>query len=352
MRKTVKTIPGDTAGLHYQLDVLHFSGSDASAPKAYLQAALHANELPGVAALHFLVPMIAKAERDGRLKGDVTIVPAANPIGAGQYLFHEHAGRFSLASRINFNRDFPLPGPDGEARHFGMEAPVAAERRLKSLLLDLAKGHDIVLDLHCDDEALSYLYVPAPLWPSMNDLAACLGSEGVIVWDETSDAAFEEAALLQMADIADRGFDWAARAVSTVELRGRGDVSVELAEKDAGGLYRFLGGRGVVSEPVARSASGWTGIAEPIGHVEVVRAPAAGTLLYHVAPGDGVGAGDCLVTIVRAPGEADGTVEVRAPQAGLILSRRAHRVTSLGDDLLKLVGSRPSATARPGTLDD
>lgn len=352
MQKTIRTIPGDTVGLSYHLDVLRFSGIDPKAPKAYLQAALHANELPGVAALHYLIPMLETAEAEAWLLGDVTVVPKANPIGAAQYLFHEHAGRFSLASRVNFNRDFPLSRPGGARLRHPLDAPVPAEKRLKSLLLDLADGHDIVLDLHCDDEAVSYLYVPAPLWPSMRDLAACLGSKGVIVWDETSDAAFEEAALLQFADIADRRFDWGSKAVSTVELRGRADVTAELAETDAAGLYRFLRVRGLIADGAAADRAEWAGVAEPIEHVEMLRAPAAGTLIYHVSPGDNVSEGDLLVTIVTAPGEADGTIEMRAPQDGLILSRRVHRVTSLGDDLLKLVGRHRSPTARPGTLDD
>ena len=352
MRKNTITIPGDTVGLSYQLDVLAFEGGGKDAPSAYLQAALHANELPGVAALHYLIPMLELAEAEGRLLGGVTVVPKANPIGGAQYLFHEHAGRFSLASRVNFNRDFPLPRPDGTVRRFGMDEPVPAERRLKSLLLDLASGHDLVLDLHCDDEALSYLYVPAPLWPTMRDLAACLGSACVIMWDETSDAAFEEAALLQIADIADRSFDWPSKAVSTVELRGRADVAPELAEADAKGLYRFLRARGVLSDADAGDPGEWAGVAEPIENVEMLRAPAAGTLLYHVAPGSTVKSGDRLVSIIGSPGEPEGTVDVHAPQDGLVLSRRTHRVTSMGDDLVKLVGARRSATARPGTLDD
>ena len=351
MKKTTVTIPGDTIGASYHLDVLRFSGSDRNAPKAYLQAALHANELPGVAALHYLIPMLRKAEAEGRLSGDVTIVPKANPIGGAQYLFHEHAGRFSLASRINFNRDFPVPGAGGSRARVAMDAPVAAERRLKSLLLDLAEGHDIVLDLHCDDEGLSYLYVPAPLWPYMRDLAACLGSGGVIVWGEASDAAFEEAALLQIADVHDSTADWRSKAVSTVELRGRADVAPETAAHDAEGLYRFLVARGVVYDPMAPAPGDWQGVAEPIENVEMMRAPASGTLLFQVRPGDMVKAGDRLVTIVTAPGEEGGTIEVTAPQDGLILTRRVHRVTSLGDDLLKLVGSRRSADATSGTLE-
>lgn len=352
MKKTVETLRGDAVGSSYTLDVLRFAGRDAARPRAYLQAALHANELPGVAALHYLIPMLVKAEAEGRLAGDVTIVPKANPIAAAQYLFHEHAGRFSLASRVNFNRGFPLPDADGKITRLAADAPVAAEKRLKSRLLELADGHDIVLDLHCDDEALSYLYVPAPLWPLMRDLAACLKSDGVIVWDETSDAAFEEAAARQIADLGDHAFDWTTKAVSTVELRGRADVDPKTAAEDAEGLYRFLVLRGVVDDPDMRPIETWTGIAAPIENIELMHAPAAGALLYHVKPGDRVKAGDRLVTIVSAPGEKGGATDVLAPQDGLVLTRRSHRVTTLGDDLIKLAGSERSAAAKAGTLDD
>lgn len=352
MKKTVETLRGDALGSSYAFDVLRLAGRDAEKPKAYLQAALHANELPGVAALHYLIPMLARAEAEGRLAGDVTIVPKANPIGAAQYLFHEHAGRFSLGSRVNFNRDFPLPDAEGRVARIAADAPVAAEKRLKSRLLELADGHDIVLDLHCDDEALSYLYIPAPLWPLMRDLAACLKCDGVIVWDETSDAAFEEAAARQIADIGDRTFDWTTKAVTTVELRGRADVDAKTAAEDAEGLYRFLVLRGVVDDPDMAPIAPWNGVAAPIENIELMHAPAAGALLYHVAPGDTVKKGDRLVTIVSAPGEEGGATEIFAPQDGLILTRRSHRVTTLGDDLVKLVGSERSSAAKAGTLDD
>ncbi len=80
-------------------------------------------------------------------------------------------------------------------------------------------------------------------------------------------------------------------------------------------------------------------------------APAAGAILYHVRPGDRVKAGDLLVEILTAPGEEGGSVPVRAAQDGLILTRRSHRITTPGDDLLKLLGSARSATAKPGALE-
>ncbi|MGH6860047.1 MAG: peptidase M14, partial [Phyllobacterium sp.] len=39
------------------------------------------------------------------------------------------------------------------------------------------------------------------------------------------------------------------------------------------------------------------------------------------------------------------------PQAGRILTRRGHRYTRRGDDLMKLLGRDRSETARPGSLE-
>jgi predicted deacylase len=118
----------------------------------------------------------------GRLLGSVTLVPHANPIGAAQHLFGSHMGRFSGATRVNFNRSFPGPRQ-------GWRPPPGwcciratfAERRLKSRLLELADGCTIVLDLHCDDEGVQYLYAPEVLWPEMSDLAACLEAEAALL---------------------------------------------------------------------------------------------------------------------------------------------------------------------------
>lgn len=352
VEKTVEVVRGDTPGTEWRLPVLRFRGSDPSAPSAYLQAALHANELPGVVALHRLMPMLARAEGEGRLRGNVIVVPHANPIAAGEHLFSEHMGRFSFHSRTNYNRDFPLLDSLDTSSLDGDDAPVAAERRLKARLLKLALGADLVLDLHCDDESLNYIYVPAPFWPHMQDLAACLGSEAVLTWRESSDGAFEEAAYAPYRTLPDDHADWRRLAVTTVELRGRADVSPELADADALGLYRFLAARGTVRDDAMEPPAEWRREATPLDNVEMIRAPAGGAILFHVQPGDRVEAGQPVATILVAPGETDGEVAVTAPQAGLILTRRSHRATRVGDNLVKLLGSHPSAIAkRPGTLE-
>lgn len=353
MQTEIEHIAGDTPGISYELVIHRYAGTDADAPAAYLQAGLHGNERPGVAALHYLMPMLAHAEFEGRLRGAITILPQANPIGAGQHVLTDHLGRFSLSTRVNFNRDYPMPDADGAVVLDAADAPVFTERRLKSRLLALSDGHRIVLDLHCDDEAMQYLYIADPLWPAMSDLADCMDAEAVIRWTAMPDGAFEEAVFARMLHKAGADLGKAGYCVTTVELRGQGDVSPELARRDAAGLYRFLVLRGVIEgdvEPAKDLPDTYPALS--IENVDVIDAPAGGTLLYHVGVGDRVSKGDLLAEILVRPGEPDGVVAVTAPQDGLILSRRMRRFIRVGDDVLKLFGDQRSATAKPGALDN
>jgi hypothetical protein len=352
MKTEIETIRGETPGLSYELIVHRLTGSDPEAPGVYIQSALHADERPGVAAMHFLIPMLESAERQGRLRGSVTLVPHANPIGAAQHLFGTHMGRFSGATRINFNRDFPVPDVDGNRALEGASAATFAELRLKSRLLELADDCPIVLDLHCDDEGVQYLYIPEVLWPEMADLAACLDAEAALLWDKGSDRAFEEAAFEQIRARAANA-DLSGHCVTTVELRGQADVDAASARKDAEGLFRFLQLRGVVSAedtqvPSLRSDF----VGKPIRYVDMIHAPAGGTILYHAKPGDRVEAGALIAEIITDPGVRDGAVEIHAPQAGYVLTRRSRRFIRMGDDLFKIIGENASVESYEGALED
>ncbi|MEQ8480669.1 MAG: succinylglutamate desuccinylase/aspartoacylase family protein [Hoeflea sp.] len=352
MKTKIETIPGETPGVSYELIVHRLAGTDSEAPRVYIQSALHADERPGVAALHFLIPMLESAEREGRLRGSVTLVPHANPIGAAQHLFGTHMGRFSGATRINFNRDFPVPDADGNRALDGASSATFAERRLKSRLLELADDCPIVLDLHCDDEGVQYLYIPEMLWPEMSDLAACLDAEAALLWDKGSDRAFEEAAFEQMRARAGNT-DLSGHCVTTVELRGQADVYAGSARKDAEGLFRFLELRGVVTaEDPQGPALRDDFVGKPIRHVDMIHAPAGGTILYHARPGDRVEAGALVAEIIVDPGVAGGAVQVRAPQAGFVLTRRGRRFVRMGDDLFKIIGENASVESHAGALED
>ncbi len=351
MQRTTRIIPGDTPGVSYGLEVLTFKGSDPKAPSAYLQAALHGGEFPGVAAVHFLVPLLEAAEESGLIAGDITIVPMANPIGSSQWLNGQPMGRFDFFSRVNFNRDhFALL--DFDASNLpALDAPVQAAVRLKAELLRLALPHEIILDLHCDFESEQYMYVPKAFWPGMRDLAAALGCKAVLTWEGTADFAFEEAAATPALATGADAPDYKRRAVTTVEFKGLADVSTEKGREDAKGLYDFLIHRGTVEGKSKVKPAAFDCMVTPLENVEMIRMPAGGMVLYHVKVGDVVKRGAKLATIVTKPGNVSGDVIVTAPQGGRILTRREFRFLRRGDDLIKLLGAKRSAKAKSGSLE-
>ena len=82
-------------------------GKAGARPKAYLQASIHANELPGAMAIHHLAPMLDAAERKGQIKGEIVVLPHCNPIGLSQLVGNTHSGRYEHLGRENFNRNYP-----------------------------------------------------------------------------------------------------------------------------------------------------------------------------------------------------------------------------------------------------
>ncbi len=61
-------LPPTGAGVVHQVTAFRY-GTPGARPKAYLQAGLHADEFPGMLALHILRPMLARAAERGLIRG-------------------------------------------------------------------------------------------------------------------------------------------------------------------------------------------------------------------------------------------------------------------------------------------
>ena len=186
-------MPCTTPGTQSHLTVVRY-GAPGARPKAYLQASLHADEIPGMLVLDRLRSMLEAAP--GAVTGELVLVPVANPLGLVQNVSGRVLGRHALTGAGNYNRLFPdLAAPAAErlAGRLGADAAsnVAAVRGalaaalaeltpadetqwLRHTLLGLALDADIALDLHCDEEALLHVYLGTPLWPQAADLSAGL----------------------------------------------------------------------------------------------------------------------------------------------------------------------------------
>jgi len=354
MDRTEIVIAGDTPGVEWRIPVLTVKGRDPDAPKVYLQAALHAGELPGVAALHYFIPMLAQAEADGAVLGDITVVPKANPIGAAQYLYGEGQGRFEQGSRTNFNRDFPLVPLAEHASLTDNIGQHLATDQMKRHLLSMAIGADLVLDLHCDDQSVLYAYFDTLFWPQATDLAESFGLEAVLLSDGTS-SAFEEAVTYAWRNGAlGQRQNWYDNRISlTMEFRGLADVTADLGRKDAEGILSFLKRRGAIAGTAARNEP-FRGAVAGLDYVQMVNAPIGGMLLFEKDVGVAVKAGERLATIAPVAGDPAQDVVILAPVDGAIVTRVQHRFVRRTDNLMKIASHALSHTPRKpgGGLED
>jgi predicted deacylase len=224
MRQQHHALKPATPGTEHWLTSLHF-GAPGRGPKAFIQASLHADEVPGMLVAWHLRRLLAELQNAGRLLGEVVLVPAANPPGLSQFVLRGHQGRFDLASGENFNRGYadltdsvaqalaggPVDVPRVRAALRDAVAALPAPTLLASLrktLFALAVDADIVLDLHCDGEALLHGYTTPGCWPQAELLAACMGWHVALLAERSGGDPFDEACSMVWPQLA-RG--WASR---------------------------------------------------------------------------------------------------------------------------------------------
>jgi predicted deacylase len=358
-------LPGQTPGAEQRLTI-HRYGPSGARPKAYLQASLHADETPALLVQHHLMRRLDEAEAAGEITGEIVIVPYANPIGLAQFVEGYHLGRHDLGGGGNFNRNWPdlfaaVVDRLGERLTRDAQANVALVRStmaealqgrkptgmlegLRLLLMREAVDADLVLDLHCDDEALMHLFIIPALWPAAADLAAELGCRAVLLADPSGGDPFDEAFSAPWTRLAARFPEHPippACLSATVELRGRADVSDELAVADAAALFRVLQRRGLVAgDPGPLAAP--LAEATALDAVDSVKAAGVGVLAYQVALGDIVAEGQTLAELVDPaagrPAEARHPIVSRTD--GFVLSRRSHKYVLPGMTVAKVVGTR------------
>jgi hypothetical protein len=379
MARNIERIPLLPGSPGVQRHILvHRYGAAGARPKAYLHAALHADEIPPLLVLHHLIAMLDEAERQGRIRGEIVVVPMANPLGAGQVLNQTLLGRYELGGGGNFNRNWPdlfagladAVGPrltDDAAANVALVraamgkalAAMEATNEMGSLRLALASrayDADIALDLHCDNDALMHLYLIPTHWPAARDLAAEIGARAVMTAADSGGRSFDETMstpwVKLAAAIPGRPIP-AACLAGTVEYRGQSEVFDELAEPDAAALLRFLIRRGLVAgeagplPPLPAEATDFAAC-------DIVRSPAAGIVAYKAALGTTLAQGDLVAELVD-PLAADpraARTPIRAGTDGLLLTRRLDKLVRPGDTVAKIVGTRPLPYRKGLLLED
>ncbi|WP_256588806.1 succinylglutamate desuccinylase/aspartoacylase family protein, partial [Pseudomonas sp. HMWF021] len=138
MQRIDHVLPWSHLGSERSLSVFRYG---AGSRKVYIQASLHADELPGMRTAWELKQRLSELEQQGRLQGVIELVPVANPIGLDQHLQGSHMGRFELGSGKNFNRSFvelsaPVAARIGEQLGSDAEANIALIRQTMGQVLD------------------------------------------------------------------------------------------------------------------------------------------------------------------------------------------------------------------------
>ena len=353
-------IDDNVATLH--LNSFHY-GTPGIGKKVYIQAAIHADEVPAMLVAHVLRGELERLENEGKISGEIVLVPAANPLGLSQVMHGAPFGRYDLSTGTNFNRAYrhaadelkqTLDGRLGsdatanvalirqEARRIvAAWEPQDNAATLKKALLGMAIDADIVLDLHCDNEAVLHMYTGTPLTEAVQPLADLMGARVLLVAKESGGEAFDEACSRLWWDLQDHFLDAnipPSCVAVTVELRGENDVRYDYARQDADAILQYLARNGVLAIeqrplPAPQCAP------LPLDAVEPLAAPHAGVLVFHKKLGEQVAAGEPIADIVNP---VSGKVTpVAATRPGLLFASTAHRFLLRGAHICKIAGATP-----------
>jgi len=362
--KVAKTLVGDTPGRSTELNYFRIGPRDAG-KKVYLQAALHADEQPGILILHHMLKLLRAADAAEQLHAQFVLFPMVNPLGMGDIEFGQHQGRYNRASGVNHNRAWPSlydALPQGLAERLGADASgnrdkvraalrewadglprTTAFEQWRQVVLREACDADYVFDLHCDDDSLVHIFSIPQLGKNMQQLAGWTGAAATLLAEDSGGGSFDEvwpAVWLRLArEYPDKSLPLPVVSC-TLEYRGQRDTFDELNRTDAENLYGYFQHEGLIGGP-PRGNKGRARAPTDLRATEILRAPRAGLLAYRVNLGDEVQKGDCIADLLVLDG--DGAFEQRLPlragTSGLVISRTINKYVWSNATVSKIVGS-------------
>jgi predicted deacylase len=343
-------------------NILSFHYGPGGGQKIYIQSSLHADELPGMLVAWRLRQLLAGFEAAGQLRGEVIVVPVANPIGLNQNMHGTQLGRFELNSGQNFNRNFydlaALVAPRIEGMLSGdinanklavrvaMHAALDEQKPQTELesqrlaLQKLAYDADVVLDLHCDLDAVLHIYTNPEVWNEVEPLARYLDAQASLLAVNSVGNPFDEIHSYIWSDLRAKfgeRFPIPHCGVAvTVELRSQHEVSHELANADAQGIVNYLMHRGVI-DGTAPALPPLAYPATPLAGAEPIVAPASGVLVFRAKVGAFVHAGDAIADIVDPL--SDTVTTLYCTTSGVMYARHITRFATAGMEFARIAGS-------------
>ena len=370
MRRIDHPLLSPSLGSHKTVTSFHF-GTPGAGPKVYIQASLHAEELPGMLVSYHLKPWLEAAEAAGQMRGEVVLVPVSNPIGLAQRLDHKPMGRFELDTSENFNRGYPdfataiwpaLQGQwsaDAQANVAAVRAamadylhawsPSTELQSLRKTLLGLAFDADIVLDLHCDCEGVMHFYCEESCWPQLQPIAHFMGSRTILLAKDSGGGPIDECLSGVWWRLAEHlkktGLNHPLPqgcCSTTIELRGELDVSHAYATQDAKAIFAYLEHLGVLDTGHRPAVPAALCQPTPLAGSETLRTPVPGVLVFAAEPGQSLKKGERVAEVINA---IDGvSTPIVAGVNGIFYARIRDRYVTAGCEVGKIAGAIPFRT--------
>lgn len=368
-------LPNATLGTNRTITAHQFGVTGGK--KIYLQAGLHADEWPGFLVLNALIKKLQLAEQEGLMKGEVVVVPVANPIGLAQNFHGYIPGRFAFSDGGgNFNRNWPQLGEKIESNvksHISSEPHINSNliknalrkeaamlpentelQGLKKTLLLMSIDADEVIDLHCSGEACMHAYVPQEFEEHFQPLLSRLQAKVALSELETGAESFDEANVsvwrhlkVHYAHLV----PWGTRSL-TLELRGENDISKEQAEQDANAIFDYLCEREIINQAPKMNALSEV-VYYPLDAMDLVKASSAGIVCYYKDIGDTVEEGELIGEIIDPSDDVhDNSYPLISKANGVLFARLQRRLVIYGENIAKIAGKEHLAHRKIGQLFD
>lgn len=356
-------LPASSVGTEKRIVSISF-GPKKCGKKVYIQAGLHADEPPGYLVASRLLELLEKADNSGDILGEIIVVPAANPVGLSQWNNDTVQGRFDYFDNINFNRQYPdlteeiaeiITGRLGTepleninlirectAQILRSMEPAGETEFLKHLLLSLSHDADIVLDLHCDHQALIHVFMGTSLWPEGKDLSAQIRAGATLLASDSGGTPFDEANSKLWWELAEQFPDYPippACLAATVELRGSTNTDRQDTEQDTQNLYYFLQRRGYIAG-AAPELPELLADATPLEGVDYITSTTTGILTFLKKVGEFVRKGDPIAELIHPmnkPGAGEKVI-LSAKTDGILFARCLDRFARPGKVVAKIAG--------------
>ncbi|WP_196258014.1 succinylglutamate desuccinylase/aspartoacylase family protein [Pelagibacterium limicola] len=377
LERITSRVEADAPGSSAELTHFRVGPTDASI-KIYMQAALHADEQPGIMAIHHLLPLLEKADKDGKLHARFSIFPMVNPLGMSRIESETHLGRYDARSGTNFNRRWPdlfaavgggvgpqlTDDPSANVRTIrkavknwlDAQTPQTAMQKLRHRVMCEAYDADYVLDLHCDDEALPHLFVTPDSMKELAELADWMGSVAQLTAEDSGGGSFDEVwpSLWTRLRAAYPGkpIPFSARA-ATLEYRGQHDVFDMLGKRDAENLFAFFIAKGFIDLPLPPRPEP-APAPLPLSATQMLRVSKPGLLAYRVELGDWIEKGQPVADLIALDGPQAfiGRTPILAGTSGRVISRCTKKYVLPGTSIAKIVGTEPLPERQGYLLED